>query len=1230
MADASVRIVFSGDAAGAQRAVRGLEGSFLSLGKVAKAALAVGAGVVLTRALREAGKAAISFDQGMRNVNSLAKLSESQLASLSKRVLALAGPTAQAPKTLADGLYDIVSSGFEANDAVKILAVSAKAATAGMSDTATATKAVVAVLNAYNLGADDARHVSDVLFQTVNKGVLTFEELASSVGDVLPFAAQLGVNIEDVGGAMATMTLQGLSAAESATRLKGLLVTMIQPGDELAGTIKQLGFESGEAMLKQKGLVETVRLLDQAANHNKETLGTWFPNIRALGGFLALSGDQMERFTAVTQSMDRASQGAGATARAFAEQSKSLAFQWDRAKASLAAAAIPIVQLLFPALTKGADAVARFAQSVSSSLPQIKQQFGTIAGVVGDVAKSLFNFGKTDIGVSLGAAVLSMVGLSKAAGAARGAISGLMGLKFGGWAAVGLGAVGLLAGALTYLSQQGDRAEDAILAVKTALDRLKGVGDTVAQNTDAYTAALTRREHAELGVRQALRNRELVEQSITAGEVRGKDAALARAGAELAVQDAFRERNQATQELWASMDRLAESQRREQTEAQRTQQEVGRLVDTFTNFRDALNNLEQRRAAGEFVDPRQVRILREAADNGDEFARALEGARQAAHALASDPSATEVGRKTAAGIEKALAAIQAYVKETGKVPDKLTTATILKDNGVPKKLREIIQDMLDLDSQHATPDVKVPSAARAKSDIEDVTAALRTTDRTNARPTVSVKDAATSVIRAIQSALNGLRDRTVTVTTYYRTRRNALAGGGFVPGPDTGGRDSVPAILAPGEVVLNRAQQNVLGGPGFFARTFGFSTAGVPGVQGLAGGGFVSAGQAGKALAAIIKRDKKNSGYKAQSKAVTRLAHALDANRTKQDNLARSISQDIREADISVEEFIKVDADGNETLDTGAVQQRVGEINQLLGRYQQLLGLVDEETAILKQLIEALEAAIKAWQAEIRDQERVIRETTALIQDATKKMNAATDQGVKNSYQQVISRAERTRDNARSKIQELRGEISTGREDRAGYRKDRDAQQYDRRDVELDVKELEQERTDVLAIRPRPPEPTSSVAESEATAAGAEGFSSGGTGGTEDQDKLAALEALNAELRRMVGQLKLALGLQNVQSPVIAAFQRGTLHVPQTGPYMLHGGERVVPAGFRRTSHDTVAGGDIRVIINVADGMEWLKRFIDVRVDRGAGRVSDLLGREADRRFRAGESGALAAPFRTL
>src|SRR3972149_610797 len=203
MASSTVRVQFLGDSSSAVRATKSVERGFGGLGRAASiAGAAITAGIV--GGLAAAVKAAISFDREMRNVNSIAKLSEKQFKAVSKEVLGLAKVSGQAPKVLARGLYDIVSSGFKAADAIKILTVSSKAATAGLTDTATATKAINAALNAYHLQAEDARKVRPVLFQTVNKGVLAGQELSQQMGDLVPVAAPLGITLEEVGAAMAT------------------------------------------------------------------------------------------------------------------------------------------------------------------------------------------------------------------------------------------------------------------------------------------------------------------------------------------------------------------------------------------------------------------------------------------------------------------------------------------------------------------------------------------------------------------------------------------------------------------------------------------------------------------------------------------------------------------------------------------------------------------------------------------------------------------------------------------------------------------------------------------------------------------------------------------------------------------------------------------------------------------------------------------------------------------
>jgi len=367
-AESAVRVIFLGDSASAVRSVSRLESSFGSLGKTAK--LVTGAiGIAMVGALAGATKAAIDFDRSMRNVNSIAKLSETQFKSLEKQVLSLGKQTGQTPKVLADGLYDIVSSGFKANDAIKILAVSAKAATAGMTDTATASKAVVAILNAYHLSADKAKNVSSLLFTEVNKGVNTFEELAQNIGDTAPLAAQLKIPFSDVSAALALITLHGTSMAEASTQVSRVMTDLLKPSDSLKKTFHDLGYENGQAAIQAHGFIPLLKQLSDQAHGNAATTADWFQNIRSLRGILNLTGPNLKLFNRFAAEMAQSFQKGGADVAAFNEQSKSISVQWAKAKSALIAAAIPVGQLLFPALKNAAGAVEFLATQATTKLP---------------------------------------------------------------------------------------------------------------------------------------------------------------------------------------------------------------------------------------------------------------------------------------------------------------------------------------------------------------------------------------------------------------------------------------------------------------------------------------------------------------------------------------------------------------------------------------------------------------------------------------------------------------------------------------------------------------------------------------------------------------------------------------------------------------------------------------------------------------------------------------------
>lgn len=355
-----------------------------TLGKVAGVA-----GITLVAGLVAAVGAASKFEAAMRNVNSLSGLSEQQFKAQGKAVIDLSKTLPQSATTLAEGLYDIASSGFQGADGLTVLKASAQAASAGISDTATAARAITGVLNAYGMGAEQAGAVSDTLFSTVNLGVVSFGELAGSIGDVLGMASAAQVPIDQVGSAIAAMTLAGVGGAEATTSLTRLIEKLITPSDALAALYKKLGYESGSSALQQKGLRGVIEDVRKATGGQIDSLLALFPEIRAARGAFALMSAEGKNYAKTAEGIEDANNRTGATAKVLAEQSKSFAFQMQLTKNQVMAWGIALGQQVTPQLLRFRDAVQDGGRRALPVLLDAMHRMSPTFTGIADTAKSL-------------------------------------------------------------------------------------------------------------------------------------------------------------------------------------------------------------------------------------------------------------------------------------------------------------------------------------------------------------------------------------------------------------------------------------------------------------------------------------------------------------------------------------------------------------------------------------------------------------------------------------------------------------------------------------------------------------------------------------------------------------------------------------------------------------------------------------------------------------------------
>jgi TP901 family phage tail tape measure protein len=352
-------------------AMKSAGASFMGLGKMAGqliAKLALVAAAAVAAFPLYAVKTAMDFETAMLNVNSIAKVDTETFDRMKASVIAMSTELPQTAETLAKGLYDIASSGFAGEEGLTVLNAAAKAASAGLTTTEVSAAGVVGVLNAYGLKAEDAARVSDIMFKTVDRGVITFEELSGEIGKTTALAAPLGVSIEEVAAGIALMTRKSIDGANATTQLNAIMTNLLKPSQEAAALADDLGLGWDAAALKARGLTGVLADMVVATGGNHEQMATLLGDARAIRGAFVLASDGGAQFNAELAIMEGA---AGATDTALSYQKQGLAYNLQLTKNKIDAAAIVIGTKLMPKIAEIASRVADWVDKNQELIGQV-------------------------------------------------------------------------------------------------------------------------------------------------------------------------------------------------------------------------------------------------------------------------------------------------------------------------------------------------------------------------------------------------------------------------------------------------------------------------------------------------------------------------------------------------------------------------------------------------------------------------------------------------------------------------------------------------------------------------------------------------------------------------------------------------------------------------------------------------------------------------------------------
>jgi len=296
---------------------------------------AADAAMAAARAIKQFADESIAefqaFEKGAAEVFTLMPgMTTEAMDSMKADVLTFSAEVGRQTDETLPALYQAISAGVPQENVFDFMQIASDAALGGVTDLETAVDGITSVTNAYGSSVIDAARASDVMFTAVKLGKTDFSQLSSSLFNVIPTAASLGVSFEDVAASMAVLTAQGTPTSVATTQLRAALVEASKGGTKLDLALRDLTGK-GFAGLSAEGKTSSEIFETLRQSMPEQQFKDLFGSVEALNAVLGITGPNAEKTAAA---LDEMGDAAGATAAAAETMGQTMEHLENRANAA--------------------------------------------------------------------------------------------------------------------------------------------------------------------------------------------------------------------------------------------------------------------------------------------------------------------------------------------------------------------------------------------------------------------------------------------------------------------------------------------------------------------------------------------------------------------------------------------------------------------------------------------------------------------------------------------------------------------------------------------------------------------------------------------------------------------------------------------------------------------------------------------------------------------------------
>ena len=358
--------VFSGAAGGIAKFV----GAAVSLGSIATAAKAV-------------ASAGMDFQSQMNTLSAVSGATGAQLAAVGTKARELgtdASLTATSASDAAAAMTELAKGGFTVEQSMTAAKGTLQLAAAAQVEAADAATIQSQALQAFNLGAEEAGRVSDILAGAANASSAEMTGIAQGLQQAGTVANQFGLSIDDTATSLAMLANAGIQGSDAGTLLKSAMLALTDQGKPAQAAIEELGLTVYDANGKFVGMSDLLGQLKSASESMTEeqyqaaTAVLFGSDAMRLAGVAAVQGS--EGFDTLKEAVVRQ----GQAAEVAAAQTQGLPGVWERVQNTMEDLSLGVFDKVDDQLVRmGNGAV----DALDAAAPKIEAFASSMAGLAG-------------------------------------------------------------------------------------------------------------------------------------------------------------------------------------------------------------------------------------------------------------------------------------------------------------------------------------------------------------------------------------------------------------------------------------------------------------------------------------------------------------------------------------------------------------------------------------------------------------------------------------------------------------------------------------------------------------------------------------------------------------------------------------------------------------------------------------------------------------------------------